>query len=119
MRLYIDEDLASKELLARLTVAGNDVVATRRGISDAEAWALAQDESAVLVTANVRDFVQLASAAQSHGGLLLVFREADARRNLTFAGISDAVARVQSVHGTDLTGRVLALNHYGPAAAQP
>lgn len=118
MRLYIDEDLASKELLARLTAAGHDVVATQRGIPDAEAWALAQDESAAVVTANARDFVQLALSAPTHRGLLLVFREADARKNLTFAGIADAVARVASTHGADLTGRILALNHYGPAIKQ-
>lgn len=111
MRLYIDEDLASKELVARLTRNGHDLVPTVRGASDSVAWARAQEESAAVVTANVRDFVALGREA-SHHGLLLLYREADPTKNLTIAEVAAAVEHVQAALGPELNGQVVALNHY-------
>ena len=46
MFLYLDEDLASRELTGRLAAAGHLVVKTLREATDATAWAAAQEYGA-------------------------------------------------------------------------
>ncbi|MGH2429086.1 MAG: DUF5615 family PIN-like protein [Candidatus Limnocylindria bacterium] len=97
--------------MARLTKAGHQLVPTLRGAPDREAWLHAQEREAVVLTANVRDFVALAGEAEHHG-LLVVYREEDTSKNLRAADIARAISNVASAFEDTLTGQVLALNHY-------
>ncbi len=76
MRLYLDEDTASLQLIRRLRAAGHVVIEPLRGMSDLRCWRHARAERAVVLTTNARDFVALAGTG-AHHGLLLVYREND------------------------------------------
>ena len=112
MRLYLDEDLGSKELRTRLAAAGHDLVPTLLGESDAEVWVLAQREQAAVVTRNGPDFDTLARDSPGHHGLLVVYLENDRRRDMTFAEIAAAIDRVAATADRGVDGRVIALNAY-------
>jgi len=110
--LYLDEDLASKELATRLAAAGHGVLTTLRGVTDDAAWAAAQENGAVVVTQNAADFLPLAAATSGHRGLIVVYREGDARKDMQIAEIAAAVDRVQGRLGASLTGKVVILNEH-------
>jgi predicted nuclease of predicted toxin-antitoxin system len=112
VRLYLDEDLASRELRTRLAAAGHDVVPPLLGESDAEVWAHAQRERAAVVTRNGPDFETLARRLPAHHGLLIVYLENDRRRDMTFAEIAAAIDRLAVDAGHGLDGRVVALNAF-------
>ena len=63
MRLYLDEDVASRELVLALTKAGHDVVTSRdvhlTGESDVLQLTQAIRDDRVCVTKNAGDFEQL------------------------------------------------------------
>ena len=52
VRLYLDEDIASKELTSRLAAAGHDVLSPLRGEPDSRCWRHAQEHGATVVTMN-------------------------------------------------------------------
>ncbi len=110
MRLYLDEDIASKELATRLSAA-HEVVETRRGEHDRRAWDHAQAERATVVTLNARDFIALASVNPGHHGLLVAYRENNPRLDMTAGQIAAAIDRVAATY-PDLTGLVVVLNQF-------
>jgi len=110
--LYLDEDLASKELIARLAKSGHFVVDTVRGIGDAVAWATAQEHGAAVLTQNAPDFLKLASEAKSHHGLLVVYRDGNASKDMRIAEIAAAVDKVQAELGIGLKDQIVILNQY-------
>lgn len=112
MFLYLDEDLASRELTTRLAAAGHGVLPTLRGVTDAAAWGAAQENGVVVVTQNATDFLPLAAATSGHRGLIVVYREGDARKDMQIAEIANAIDKVQQRLGGSLTGMVVILNEY-------
>ncbi|NJD30168.1 MAG: hypothetical protein FIA92_18030 [Chloroflexi bacterium] len=110
MRLYLDEDVASKELVNRLS-RDHEVLPTLRGEIDRRVWEHAQASAAVVVTMNARDFIGLAASSVGHHGLLVVYRANDPRFDMTIREISDAINRVAAMD-TDLVGAVIVLNQY-------
>ena len=67
MRLYVDEDVASAELISRLAEAGHEILWPLRGQADSRCWRYAQEQSAVVLTMNAVDFVALAEESAHHG----------------------------------------------------
>ena len=112
MRLYVDEDIASAELLARLANAGHEVLAPLRGDADARCWRYAQEQAAAVITKNAVDFVVLAEANSTHYGLLLVYRQNDPTRDMNMAAIADAVGRVTEVYPDGIADQTLVLNQF-------
>lgn len=112
MRLYLDEDIASKELTSRLAAAGHEILSPLRGEPDSHCWRHAQEHGATVVTMNVVDFVRLAEATESHAGLLLVYRENDPTRDLSAASVVAAVARVAETYWDGLEGVIAVLNQF-------
>jgi len=106
VRLYLDEDIASKELTSRLAAAGHDVLSPLRGEPDSHCWRHAQEQGATVVTMNAVDFVRLAEATGGHAGLLLVYRENDPTRDMSAASIVAAVARVAESYREGLAGAI-------------
>ena len=111
MRLYVDEDSASLQLLARLRAAGHVVIEPLRGLSDARCWRHAQTDRAVVLTTNARDFVALASTG-AHYGLLLVYRENDRTRDMTAKDIAAAVDRIAETYPEGISDQILTLNGF-------
>lgn len=111
MRLYVDEDIASTELISRLAEAGHEVLSPLRGHSDSRCWRYAQERGAVVLTMNAVDFVTLADEG-AHHGLLLVYRENDPTRDMTAAAITSSVSRVAETYAEGVAGEILALNQF-------
>ena len=111
MRLVVDEDLRSKELLNRLRKGGYEIISLENGLTDQAVWDLAQRHGAPVVTRNAGDFIGLAQSGADHAGLLLVLAEGDARRDMKPGAIARAIDRIDERHAS-LGGLVVILNRY-------
>lgn len=109
MRILVDEDLASADLMARLRKAGHHIESPRKGTLDPEVWNHAQAQAFVLLTRNGPDFVDLVADGRHHGALL-VYGERDETHNMLPSEIAAAIASVREIHGDDLAGRIVILN---------
>ncbi len=113
MRLLVDEDLASYELLARLNEAlPGDVLAPERETSDEEVWTRAQREGAAILTGNVVDFVRLAAEHPDHFGLLVVYRVNDPTKDLRARAIAARVAAIAARYPDGIRSLILAVNNF-------
>ena len=111
MRLYVDEDSASLQLIARLRAAGHVVIEPLRGMSDARCWRHAQAERSAVLTTNARDFEALAATGPHHG-LLLGYRDNDPTRDMTAKDITAAVDRIAETCAEGFSDQVLTLNGF-------
>ena len=111
LRLYVDEDTASLQLITRLRAAGHVVIEPLRGMADVRCWRHAQAECAVVLTTNARDFVALAGKG-AHHGLLLVYRENNPTRDMTAKDIASAIDRVAETYPDGIAAQVLSLNGF-------
>jgi hypothetical protein len=111
LRIYVDEDTASDQLIARLRSAGHEVLEPLRGMSDVRCWHHARAKSAVVLTTNARDSVALAEIG-AHHGLLLVYRENAPTRDMTARAIAVAVDRVAETHPDGISDQILTLNGF-------
>jgi predicted nuclease of predicted toxin-antitoxin system len=113
VRILVDEDLASRELISLLrTVIGEDLLAPEIGAPDEDVWRRAQSEGAAILTGNVVDFLRLARDHPDHDGLLLVFRTNDRSTDLRAADIARAVERVAHEYRANIRSLVLAVNDF-------
>lgn len=112
MFLYLDEDVASKELVARLTVAGHSVAIAPRRLPDAAVWQLAQRDGAAVLTQNAPDFEDLATASESHHGLILVYQEGNVRKDMRVPEIVAAIGRIEERLGSNIDDQILVLNQF-------
>jgi hypothetical protein len=103
MRLYLDDDLDSNALIGLLLQAGHQVVSPRavgtRGVSDEEHLRYASEHALTLITANAGDLIDLyqewMSHEQEHSGILVVYRENNPVRDMTFEQIAHAVTQLE------------------------
>lgn len=113
MRLLVDEDLASRALLARLREAlGDNLIEPEYGATDDDVWQRAQTEQAAILTGNVVDFLRLAAAQPDHFGLLLAYRSNDRKKDLRAADIARAVVAIERAYPTGTSSLVLAVNDF-------
>ena len=99
MRVYLDDDLDSNLLISLLRNSGHEVVSPRavgtRGAPDEEHLRYAAGNRLVLMSANAGDFVQLdrewAENHADHSGILIVYRENNPARDMSFREIAEAV----------------------------
>jgi predicted nuclease of predicted toxin-antitoxin system len=113
MRILVDEDLASRELLDRLErLLPGRVLAPTREASDEAVWQRAQEESAAVLTGNAVDFLALAGRSASHAGLLLAYRSNDRRRDLTAGSIAEAVVRIVEKYPDGVASMTLVVNSF-------
>lgn len=110
MRILVDENLESDDLMARLRRAGHHVESREKGTDDPPIWQYAQEHGLVVLTANPPDFEALAKATPSHRGLLVVYGEGVPRKQLRPTDIAEAVEYVREILGEKLEGHVLTLN---------
>ncbi len=112
MRLLVDEDTASDELMARLRKAGHHVEKSAKGVLDPTVWAYAQREERIVVTGNPDDFIPRADSAPDHHGLLVVYGERDPIKQMQPVDIATAIENVRGVFGETLRGARLTLNEW-------
>jgi len=118
VRILVDEDLASRELLSRLESAlPGDVLHPEKETSDEDVWSRAQSEGAAILTGNVVDFLSLARQRSTHHGLLLVYRRNDPR-DLHAAGIAASVFAITERYPDGVDDLVLAVNDYARKSTQ-
>jgi len=106
MRIYLDDDSAADLLVRLLRQSGRDVqVPSTVGLAGEDdsvhlSFAI-RDERAIL-TGNHRDFLNLHNlimqAQGHHGGILVVRRDNDPRRDLTPTGIVRAVQNLMAAN---------------------
>lgn len=103
MRVYLDDDLDSNALIGRLKQEGHEVVSPRevgtRGVSDEEHLRYAAAHTLVLLSANCADFIdrqtEWTRQQREHKGILLVYRDNNAARDMTFQQIAHAVTQIE------------------------
>jgi hypothetical protein len=102
MRLYIDHDLAGRELVARLRTEGHDIeIPTEIGLaaaSDTEQFTHAIRTSRVLLTRHAADFdplhVLVLASGGHHPGLLHSRSDNDVTRDIKPRGIVVAIGKL-------------------------
>ena len=113
MRVLVDEELASGELLGRLeALLPGAVLTPERETSDEEVWRRAQHEQAAVLTGSIVDFLRLATEGPDHHGLLLVFRVNDPSRDLRAREIAARVTAIARHFPTGIAGMILAVNNF-------
>lgn len=106
MRIYLDDDLDSNALIGLLRQGGHEVISPRatgtRGVADEEHLRFAADHRLVLLTANAEDFIDLhlewTEQHRDHHGILIVYRENNPARDMTFGQIARAVTECEQSH---------------------
>ena len=119
MRVYLDDDIAAALLTQLLRQAGHDVqrpadVGTV-GEDDSRHLTHAVREGRVLLSRNHDDFENLhdlvVAAGGHHPGILIVRKDNNPRRDLSFAGIVRAIANL-SAAGVPVADQFIVLNHW-------
>ncbi len=119
MRLYLDEDTASRDLVRALTKAGHDVTTPRHadlmGESDTLQLTHAVREDRVCVTANARDFQQLNNlviqCGGSHPGIFTLRSDNDRRRDMKPGQVVTAIKNVATILSS-VRNHVICLNEW-------
>lgn len=113
MRLLVDEDLRSGELMARLREAGHQLETLPTGTPDQDIWPYAQDHELILLTGNPEDFKAEAAPTPNHHGLLTVHGEHEQKKKMSAAEITAAVEYVRERYGEVLPpGTQINLNQW-------
>ncbi len=113
MRLLVDEDLRSGELMARLRKAGHHLETLPAGTRDEDIWPYAQEHELIVLTGNPDDFKAEAGRRADHFGLLIVHGEHVPNKNMSDAEIAAAIEYVREVHGETLPpGTQINLNEW-------
>lgn len=105
MRLYLDEDIASRHLVQALRKAGHDVTtpaeASLLGESDTLQVTHAVREDRVCLTGNSRDFKNLHNliliCGGSHPGVFALYSDSDRRRDMKPSQVVAAIKNVFEV----------------------
>lgn len=119
MKVYLDDDLDSNRLIGLLRRSGHTPVSPRiagtRGTSDEQHLIYAAANNLVILTANAIDFVNIhnrwAQEGRDHAGILVVYRENNPIRDMSFAEIADAVKHIEQ-SGTALSNKIQNLNFW-------
>ncbi len=119
MKLYVDEDLQSRELVQSLRKAGHDVQTPLEldlmGNSDAVQFTHAIRVSRVCLTRNHHDFEDLhylvTQSGGSHPGVLSVRQNNDRRRDMRPGQIVNAIKNHESVLSS-VTNHLVSLNDW-------
>lgn len=113
LRLYLDDCSYSRELTAKLRDAGHEVLipidAGTYGVSDRLHIERAIVERRLLITHNCRDFAQLHRELIRHPGIVGIYRDNDASRDMSYDEIVAALQRLEE-SGTPLENAFHVLN---------
>ena len=109
MKFLVDEDL-SPTIAARLPLLGHAASHVAHvgltSTTDRALWKLAMDRDEVVITANARDFLKLATGVELHPGLI-VLREGALDRDEQWDRVQAALKHLNHKGITDLTNLVV------------
>jgi hypothetical protein len=119
MRLYLDEDVESRELIRALTKAGHDVntplSVQMLGESDVAQLTYAVREDRVCVTANYNDFKELhdlvLQCGGTHPGIFTLRSDNDRRRDMKPGQIVSAIKNLVTILSS-VRDHVICLNEW-------
>ena len=119
MKCYVDDDLDSDLLLRLAGNQGHEIVSPRsvelRGARDSAHLAYTARNSLPILTGNTGDFESLHDLAVAlrgqHFGILIVYSEANVRRQMKASHIVNALTRIESEQ-VPLANRLVVVNHY-------
>jgi len=112
MRPCVDEDVRSAELLKRLRNGGHDIITVEKSLADQDLWDLAQRQDAPVLTRNAADFIGLAQSGIAHAGLLVVFAEGDATRDMKPGAIARAIDRIDKRYPAGPRDLIIVVNQH-------
>lgn len=120
MKFLVDEDL-SPTIAAKLPSLGHSASHVAHvglaSTTDRALWKLALDRDEVVITANARDFLKLATGVEVHPGLI-VLREGALDRDEQWDRVQVALAHVYNEGITDLTNLVVEVHALGKIVVQ-
>jgi len=115
MRIYLDDDCASRLLIGQLRGAGHDVQSPAdvglSGQDDAVHLRQAVREQRVMVTRNYRDFLNLHDLVIDAQGHHPGIKDNDPKRDLKGSGIVRAIANLLAA-GMATADQYIILNHW-------
>ncbi len=119
MNLYLDDDTAKKQLIARLIKAGHPVVqpvdAGLSGVSDPRHLLYAIQQDLLLLTKNHDDFrdlhLLLQAAGGRHPGILAIRADNNTKRDMNDGDIARALRKLEQ-SGIPLANEFHILNHW-------
>ena len=113
LRVYLDDCAYDKELERRLQQEGHDVItpvsAGLLGGADPVHMAYAATHGLILVTKNPFDFEVLHSLNSEHSGIIAIYQDNDAARDMSVAEIVRAINNLAK-SGIPLEGQFVILN---------
>ena len=117
MRLYLDDNITDRRVVAQLQRMGHTVRLPtdigQSGASDAKHLASAIQQRDVLLTQNAQDFLDLHDLILAIGGRHpgLLYAENDPTRDTTPRSIAVAITRLEAA-GVPLENQVYIVNHW-------
>ena len=119
MKCYVDDDLDSDLLLRLAAGQGHQLLSPRaaglRGVRDATHLAYAVRQGVPILTGNTGDFEALHDLALAlrgqHFGILLVYGEREARRQMRASHIARAMTRLETER-VSIGNSLIVLNRY-------
>ena len=115
MRIYLDDCAYSKRLKRQLEAAGHEVQspfgAGILGRMDDVHLEYAARHGWSLLTYNAADYLDLHERRPGHAGILIVYREADFTKNLSYADIVRSIDNLVA-SGVPIEGEIHVLNYW-------
>ncbi len=115
LRLLLDEDSLAQLLVKLLTAAGHNVLTINEvglaGSSDDVVLDYARVENRILLTHNCDDFEDLHKITPNHPGILVVYRNANLLKNMSFKAIVKAIANLEAAN-VPLANQFISLNSW-------
>ncbi len=115
LRLLLDEDSLAQLLVKLLTAAGHNVLTINEvglaGSSDDVVLDYARVENRILLTHNCDDFEDLHKINPNHPGILVVYRNANLLKNMSFKAIVKAIANLEAAE-VPLANQFISLNSW-------
>ena|SRR5712692_3639335 len=119
MKLYMDDNMADRDLVALLRKRGHQVTipadADKVGVSDPKHLAYAISHDLLVVTQDREDFSDLhdlvMASKGAHPGIVLIYSENDPTRDMSHRGIATALGKLER-SGAPLANELHVLNHW-------
>jgi len=115
LQLLIDEDAQAKPLVRLLKASGHDVLTINdldmAGTPDEEVLAFAKQKSRLVLTRNCDDFEALHENNADHSRILLVYRDANKSKDMTYEAIVRAINNIEAA-GVTFSKQCIRLNQW-------
>ena len=98
--MLLDEDSQAKYLVNLLQAAGHDVATVSKldlmNHPDSVVLDAARENERVLLTRNCDDFQELHQANPEHSGILVVYQDSEASKNMSYQAIVKAIDNLET-----------------------